>query len=157
MESLFASTFNLLLLIGILVFKLRKPIRDFVSQRHDLIRTEVETVHQRLSQAQEKYDEFTARLKAIDAEVGSLHEQTKNDIQQIKQRITTEARRMSSIVISDARNAAEGLYSELKGQLYSELGVKVLERAESLLQERLTQDDRVRIRKEFSSQMESVR
>ena len=74
----------------------------------------------------------------------------------MKQRIIAEARRVANSVISDAKNSAEGLFSELKGQLYSELSLKVLDRAEFLLRERLTGADRARIRQEFSVQMENI-
>lgn len=156
MESLLASSTNLFILIAILFIYLRKPIREFVLQRHQFIRGDVETVRVRLAQAQEKYNEFSTRLHAIDAEISVIRDQTKNDILAIKQKITTDAKHMASNVIADAKNAAEGLYSELKGQLYSELGSKVLERAEHLLRERLTQEDRARIRKEVSTQMGSI-
>jgi len=156
MESLVASTVNLVLLIALLVYKLNKPIREFVAQRHNSMRDEIQTVRVQLSQSQEKFDEFSAKLKAIDAEVGTLKEQTKQDSIAMKHRIIAEARRVASSVVSDAKSSAEGLFSELKGQLYSELSIRVLDRAEFLLRERLTGDDRARIRQEFSMQVESI-
>jgi F0F1-type ATP synthase membrane subunit b/b' len=156
MESLATSSFNFLLLVGLLVFKLRKPVKDFVAQRHHLIRDEVQAVREQLKLAQEKYDEFSAKLKAIDAELASLREQAKQEVTSIKQRMTQEARRSSGLIVSDAKNAAEGLYADLKGQLYGELSARVLDRAETLLRERLTGDDRARIRKEFSLQVEKI-
>jgi hypothetical protein len=56
--------------------------------------------------------------------------------------------------VTDAKTSANALYSDLRGQLYADLSAEVLERAEGILRERLTGDDRVRIRKEFSNQLE---
>jgi hypothetical protein len=48
------------------------------------------------------------------------------------------------------------MFGDLKNQLRSELSVQVLARAEAILRERLTGDDKARIRREFSQQVESV-
>jgi F0F1-type ATP synthase membrane subunit b/b' len=135
---------------------LKAPTKNFVAQRHISIRDELQSVREQLRLAQEKYDEFSSKLKAIDAEIGSMREQSKQEANAIKQRLTAEARRGSSLVISDARNAASGLFNDLKGQLYGELSTRVLTRAETILKERLTGDDRARIRQEFSRQVESI-
>ena len=156
MESLFAPTFNLALLIGLLVFKLRAPLRSFVSQRHLTIRDELQRVKDQLRQAQEKYEEFTAHVKALDAESMALRDQTKKEITALQQRIMAEARRLSSTVINDAKNAVDHLFSDLRDQLYIEYGTKVLDRTEILLREKLTSEDRSRIRQEFLSQMEKA-
>ena len=60
---------------------------------------------------------------------------------------------MASVIIADARGSAENLFVDFKKGLYQELSVKVLERAEALLKERLTNDDQARIQKEFSQQV----
>jgi F0F1-type ATP synthase membrane subunit b/b' len=139
-----------------LAFKLRVPAKEFIATRHSTIRDEIMSVRDQLSVAQEKYDEFSAKLKAIDAEVANLKEYSKQDSIAMKQRILTEGRRVAAQVISDSKSAAESLFSELKGQLYSELAGRVLDRAELLLRERLTGEDRARMRKEFSMQVESI-
>jgi F0F1-type ATP synthase membrane subunit b/b' len=156
MNSLVASSFNFVLLVGFLSYKLKKPTRDFVSNRHKSIREEIQSVREQLRQSQEKYDEFSAKLKAIDAELANLREQSKIEASAIKQRLLGDARRTSSMIVSDARNAADSLYVDLKTQLYSELSSRVLEKAEILLRERLTGDDRARIRQEFSLQVEKI-
>ncbi|MEO7161632.1 MAG: hypothetical protein ABI041_01810, partial [Bdellovibrionia bacterium] len=74
METLFAPSFNLLILIAFMVYKLNKPVKEFVSLRHKTIRDDIHSVKQELQLAQEKYDEFSARLKAIDAEIVTLRE-----------------------------------------------------------------------------------
>jgi F0F1-type ATP synthase membrane subunit b/b' len=156
MESLIAPLVNVTILIVFLSTKLKLPIRSFVSQRHLSIRDEIHSVREQLRQAQEQYDEFSFKLKAVDAEIAVLREQTKQDSVAIRQKVVNEARRVSGSIVSDAKNTAETMFSDLKGQLYFELVNKALEQAESLLRERLTGDDRMRIRQEFSRQMESI-
>lgn len=156
MESLIASTVNLLILLGFLGYKLRGPLKEFVSQRHTLLKTEIQTVSNQLKEAQEKFNEFSSRLKSVQSEVSAIREQNKQDALQMKQRILNEAQRTATTIVSDSKTVAQGLYSQLAGQLYTELSFRVLDRSEKLLRERLTGDDRARIRQEFSRQVESI-
>jgi F0F1-type ATP synthase membrane subunit b/b' len=156
MSELFAPTVNLLILIGILAYYLRAPMKQSIRDRHAGLRDELARVRDLLRQSQEQYQEFSSKLKAIDAETTALRQQAIQDAQAAKQRLLADAQRLSMNVATDARRAADSLYVELKGQLSSEIGNRVLERAEQILRERLTGDDRARIRKEFSSQVEAV-
>ncbi|MFZ9595017.1 MAG: hypothetical protein ACO3A2_02960 [Bdellovibrionia bacterium] len=155
MESLLISFLNFSILIAVLFYKTKGPIRQYVLERHELIKKELESVRQELQQAQERYDEFSAKLKAVDAEVQNLREQRKQDSQIFQQRTQSDARRLSSMSISDARDVAAGLFADLKNQLYTEFSLQVLDRAEVLISQRLTKTDQLSIQKEFSRQLET--
>lgn len=157
METLIAPSINLGILIVVLAYYLRAPLRAFIAGRHSAVRDEVAKVREMLQQAQDKHNEFSSKLKAIDVEITSLREQAKQDAQATKLRVLSEAQRLSSTIVSDARATAEGAFADLKRQLHVEIGTRAIDRAEALLRDRLTGDDRARIRNEFSSQVEAVR
>lgn len=148
-----SSLFNLVVLVGILAYYLRGPLKAFVRSRHDYLRDEVARVEAQLKLARERHDEFSAKLKAIDAEVQAIHDQIRQDAEAMKVRVTTEARRLAQTIVADSRSSAESLYSDLRKQLRIELAERVVVRAESILRDRLTGDDRARIRNEFSQQL----
>ena len=156
METLIAPTINLAILLSILVYYTRAPLRGFVQQRHESLRDELARVREQLKQARVKFDEFSAKLKAIDVEIGAIQQQTRVDAEAMKSRIIAEGQKLSAHVVEDARNGAQNLYSELRAQLYGEFTGRVLDRAEALLKERLTGDDRARIQREFSTLVENV-
>lgn len=156
MSELFAPTFNLVVLLGLLFYYLRDPIRTAVRIRHETLRDELTKVRETLVQAQNQHEEFSAKLKAIDVEIAAHRNQLLQDAQAAKQRIIADAQRLSGNIATDARRAAEALYAELKGSLYADAGRSVLDRAEAILRDRLTGDDRARIRKEFSTQVETA-
>jgi F0F1-type ATP synthase membrane subunit b/b' len=156
MNTLLWPFLNLIILIAVLLWKGKAPFTAFVFQRHSTIRDEVQRVRSLLRSAQVKYDEFAAKLKAVDAEINELNERAQQDAKAAQSRIIAEAQRLSAAVVTDARSSAELLYGELKGQLFLELGSRVIDKAEKLLLDRLTGDDRARIRQEFSSQVERV-
>lgn len=156
MHTLILPALNLAILVGVLVYFTRAPFRAFVTGRHETLREEVQRVSTQLRDSQARFEEFTAKLKAIDAEVAALREQSRQDAEAMKARLLNDARRLSTVIVADARTSAESLYEELRIRLRSDLGQQIIDRAEQLLRERLTGDDRVRIRREFSKQVESV-
>lgn len=157
METLIAPTVNLAILLGILFYYLREPLKTFIQQRHVSVREELVNVREMLHKAQERYDEFSAKLKAIDVEIKTLHDQAKQEAQSSKTRVLADAQKLASHIVADSRMAAQALYGDLKTQLSTELGNRVLERAESLVRERITAEDRARIKKEFSNVVETVK
>jgi F0F1-type ATP synthase membrane subunit b/b' len=154
LSALIPPAINLAILIGFLVIKVKQPLKEHVRARHATLRDELRTVRDKLASSQERYDEFTRKLKAMDAEVSALREQAKQDAKAAQGRIATESKKLSANVVADAKAAAANLYTDLKGQLLAELGNRVLERAEAILKEKLTGADRIRIRQEFSAQVE---
>lgn len=156
METLVAPFINFAILVGFLAFKLRAPLGEFVRTRHVTIKTELEEVAELLRQAQERFNEYSAKLKAIDAELAAVRDQGKRDAQQTKVRIVQEAERLAKTVVSDAKVGAENFASDLRSSLFTQFGLKIVDRAEVTLRERLTGDDRTRIRQEFSKEVEAI-
>ena len=156
MHTLIAPFINLLILIALLVYYLRQPLKDFVHGRHLSIHGDIKKAQEQLRDAQARHEEFSAKLKAIDAEVSALHQQARQDAEATKARIIQEAKRLSDNIVSDAKSASQALVSELKDELYHELGSHVLSRAEKIISERLTSEDRARIRKDFSQHVGSM-
>ena len=66
METLIAPAFNLAILLAVLFYYLKTPLKHFLQDRHNLIAKELEDVRSILRSAQEKYDEFSAKIKAVD-------------------------------------------------------------------------------------------
>lgn len=154
MHGLIAPSINLLILVGLLAYFLREPLKAFVRQRHDSVREGVERAHEELRLAQERYTEFTAKLSSLGLEAESLRDQIRADSHAARDRVLEQAKLLSTHIVGDARETSQGLVNELRTQLYIEFGARVVDRAEGLLKDRLTGDDRARIREEFSRQLE---
>ncbi len=150
----FISLINFFILVALMVRYLRKPLSEFVQNRHKSILDELNKTKEELSHAQEKYDKFSAKLMSLDSEIFSLKNYTAQDIEVTKKRIMDEARRSAYQIITDARAGVDGLFMDLKSNMYRELVSHVLLRTEGLIRERLTSDDKLRIREEFSKQVE---
>lgn len=156
MLSLVLPAINLGILIVILVWKLREPLRHFVKNRHTQLLDELKNAKTRLHEAQEKYEEFTAKLKAVDAEVSAIWDQSRQEAEAAKNRIINEARRLGAMISADAKTTSQSLIEETKFQMRSDLGMAVLIKTEKLLKEKMTSQDKAQITQEFIKQMSGV-
>lgn len=153
METLIAPAINLTLLVGILAYFLKEPAKAFVGNRHTSLRDELERVRVQLEQAQRRNQELSNRLSAIDAEIAALRDQARKDAEEARARIITESQRLSQIIITDAKASADTAFTDLRRQLRGELADKVLARAEHMIRQRMTPEDRTKIRQDFSQQL----
>ena len=153
METLIAPAFNLAILLAVLFYYLKTPLKHFLQDRHNLIAKELEDVRSILRTAQEKYDEFSAKIKAVDSEVTTIRDQAKEDAIEIEKKIIEDSKQISTRVVSESKLTSQRLYEDLKEELKTTYGLKVVERTQELLSAKLTGEDRVRIREEFSSQI----
>lgn len=157
MASLIPSAVNLAILVGILVFYTREPLRQFVRTRHETLRDELQKTALDLRTAKQRYEEFSGRLASMESEAASLRQQAKDDARAAKTRVVEDAKRLAQTIVTDARAAGEGLYSDFRRQLREEFAEKVVARAEALLKARLTGEDQARLREDFTRQLGGVR
>ncbi len=155
MEHLIGPAINFFLFVALLAYLLPARVREFVTSRHDYIRTEVLRVQDQLRTSRARFEEFSAKMKAVEAEVAAIRSQSAQDAEAARARIVNDAKKHSSQIIADARTSAEGLFGDLRKQMRAEMVSRVIDRAEAILRHRLTGDDRVRIRREFSRQVEN--
>ncbi len=156
METLIAPAVNLLALLGVLAFYLRKPLSQFVVARHHSIREELDRARRALMDAQNRNDDLSARMKALDSEIELLRVQSQEDAEKTKMSILSQASVLSGLVLSDCQAAARAAQADFKQELRQELATRALLRAESRLRDRLTGEDQARIRREFSFLVEKT-
>lgn len=156
MGSLIVPALNLAILLGLLYYFLREPTKDFVRNRHSFLRDELKLVREQLEGARQKYDQFSAKLASLDQEITAIREELKADAASTSERIVKEAQKLSQTIAADAKTSAQQMVSDVKEQIRAELGAQVLVRAEQMLRERLTGDDKARLRSEFSQLVEDL-
>jgi F0F1-type ATP synthase membrane subunit b/b' len=156
LETLAYQAFNLLV-FGFLVYRGAKaPFLQFVANRSTSLRAQILDAKKQLEAAQAQYAEFRSRLQSMDAEVAALRAQNNQDVAAVSARIREEAAKQAQRIVSDARIARDAAIDFVRTKMTQELGLQVLNRAEALIQEKLTGDQKARIRREFSTQLEQI-
>ena len=153
MGSLVAPALNLAILCGILVYFLREPLKQFLQSRQTTLKKDLEDARNLLQESQARYDEFSGKLKAVDAEIQSLKRHTIEEAEAAKTRVVQHAQETSSRLVSEAKNNAKQIFESVKQEAQMEMVGKVLETAEGKLKSQLKDADRARIRKEFSKRL----
>jgi len=125
-----------------------------IQERHDVFRTNLHRAQEELAKAREQLDEYSAKLKAVEAEIRATQELFKEQAEKEKKEIIQKAEKNIESLLRDAKESASGLYGQLKKDLLVELGATVIQNAEDRLKKELTQDDHSKIRKDFSYRVE---
>lgn len=156
MHGLLPSFFNFFLFVGLLVYFLRKPLRDFVVQRSVNMAELMKKTADQLRSSSEIYNDSVQRLSKIATEVEEIRAEANREAQETRTKILHEAEFLSKSIASDARAASNRLSGDLVNELREKTAAKVLDKAEKLLREKLTGDDQQRISKELTSQLERM-
>lgn len=157
MSSLLFPLLNVSILLGLMVYYLRSPLKEMVLTRQTTIRSEVEGARKRLQESQRRFEELSAKIRGVDAELAGIKAQGVREASDTKARILQESKKLALTIAADAHSAAEAARSDFKLSLVAEIGAKVLGRAEELLRERLTGDDKARLTHEFSREVGGIR
>ena len=144
---------NLLMLVGILVWKLKIPLGEFLKARHITIKSEIDTARLALQKAQSDHEEFSSRLSAVEGEIATMKSETRQGADSLKSSLVTRAKEGASALLRDARETIGGMESGLLRELRVEFAEKVVIAAEGRLNTELTGEHRARIRKEFSARL----
>lgn len=157
METLIAPAINLVILLVVLTYYARSPLVEFVKARRIRLETEMDSVRQELHTAKASLDEYSSKLKAIGVDAQAMTQQATEDAKRLGDRLVSSAKDSAGVLLSDVSHSVTGVYAQLKSDLRAECASLVVIRAESLMKDHLTGEDKERIRREFSHQVEGAR
>lgn len=157
MHTLIAPLINFVVLVTILTFAMRKPLKEMVRERHETLKDKLEATQRELASAQKKFEEYSMKLRSLEGEIVDYRRNAVEDAEAMKTRIVHEAKKMADTIVIDAKKTAEAMGSEFKDKMRAELAQSVLVRAENMIRTKLSDNDRARIRKDFSKEVETSR
>jgi F-type H+-transporting ATPase subunit b len=124
---------NFILLIGALVYLLRKPVAAALHLRHDKVRTEAEESERLRLEAEKMVRDYGQKLAGLDAEIAELLATARAEGESERKKILERARLTAERILEDARQAAAREAERVKERLQKE----VVEEAVRLASERL--------------------
>lgn len=141
--------FNLLLLLGVLVYFLRKPLADTLRNRALDIRKELTESARQRDEAKQRYKEIEARLHSIQQEIAAMQERNDAaaaaDEAKLVERAHAESDRIAATAernirdeVTRARVALRQHAVELAGRM-----------AEKTLRDQTTREDQQKLAREF--------
>ncbi len=157
MHSLIAPLINFIILVTILVFAMKKPLKEMVRERHETLKDKLEATQRELAAAQKKFEEYSMKLRSLEGELTDYRRAADEDVEAMKTRVIHEAKKMADNIVVDAKKTSEAMAGEFKDKMRAEFAQSVLARAEGIIRSRLSDGDRERIRKDFSKEVEASR
>jgi F-type H+-transporting ATPase subunit b len=147
--TLLAHIFNFLLLLGVLIYGLRKPLLQFFGNRRRAIQEDLQRASALLGEAQTRLAEWEGRIARLDAEVASIQAASRERAEAERQRILEEARLAAERIRRDAQAAIEQEARRAREELRHEAAELAVELATKLVREQVTEADRTRLLDEF--------
>jgi F-type H+-transporting ATPase subunit b len=154
-ESIFQGI-NLLIVLGLIYFFGRLPIKLFFSTRRETISSELDEAAQLLKQAEQRNAELQRRLGDLSSEIEDLRESAQQRAEQEAERILADARASANRIRSDAQAAIDQELRRAQAELREEAANLALEIAARKLNEHVTEADRERLMDEFITRVEPV-
>jgi F-type H+-transporting ATPase subunit b len=149
MHELIAPGLNFTLLVILLVYFTRKPVKEMVRNRRDAIKTMVDEAAAQKSEAEKKFREFSDRLNAFESEAKAALDRAREEGETLKARIIKDAQASAERIIRDAEASSAANLNETKDQIRRETIAKAVDLAEKMIRDRLSSDDQRRIVDEY--------
>lgn len=140
---------NFAFLLFLLYRFARKPILDFLAQRSQNIRSEIEAAEGRLRDAEHELSELRARLTGFEQEARELTERAAEQAEHEKAAALARARETVQRIREDAQRVAGQEVERARQQLRAEAAQLATSLAGEILRESLTPDDDKRLVGEF--------
>jgi len=141
--------FNILLVVGILAWALRKPLSDFFAQRSRTIREQLAEAQEARRVAEAKAAEIESRMSRLDDELQQIKQNAENEAQEEYRRLKAMAEQDAKKIIDRARQEIDGLTRAAQKELKAHVAELSVQLAEERIRNEINEDDRGRIFAKF--------
>ncbi len=152
--GLFFPILNFVLLIAVLVYFTRKPVRDFFNARRAAIQDDLQSAAELRREAEERYAKWQRKLADLEAELEQIRATSRERAEAERENILADANATAERIRSDAAAAIEQELRRSRDLLREEAADLAVELAGNLLREHVTDADRERLVTEFIERIE---
>ncbi len=147
---------NFAILVGLLFYFLRKPVKEFFASRAALIRGNIDEAKQRKDEAAKKYAEYEQRLQSIESEMQGLITSLKQDGELERKRLLETAQQQAVSLQSNSERMLQQELRKAKEDLKREAVGLAGQLAEDLIRQNITPEDQGRIVGQYLEKMEKL-
>lgn len=155
LNHLVLTALNLAILVVVLVWAGRKPIRSFFTQRRVQIQDHLDSAANERDEAEARYTSWQRRLLELDSELDRLRGQARERAEAERDRILADASAAAERIRRDASAAIEQELRRARDELRREASDLAVELAADMLRGQVSQADRDRLLDEFIQKVEA--
>jgi F-type H+-transporting ATPase subunit b len=148
---------NMLLFFGVLGWLIGGPVKNALAARRVQIQTDAEEARARRTKADQLASDIQARLTQIEADVRGIQERAQVEGERQKRELIAAAEAEAQKILQSARNEVESRLKHARHELTEFAGELATKRAEQILREKVTDQDRERLFEESVREVEGAR
>lgn len=145
---------NFLILFGVLFYFGRKPVREFLQKRTELIEKSIKEAEEAKALARKTLDEVQAKLKNTDSEINKILENSKQAGEREKAALIAEGEHIKEKIIEQAKSNIDFELEKAKKAIKTEAALMALELAEKQIKEKLGQKEQEGLFDEYIRKLE---
>ena len=131
---------NLIILIGILVYFARIPIKKALEKRKANLSREIDEAKEAIEIAKKKFDEYSEKLNNLETEITSLKESVQNLGENEKNEIISQATQSCELLKKESKETIELEALRAKQEIQEEVVISSMEIAERLIKEKMGEE-----------------
>jgi F-type H+-transporting ATPase subunit b len=148
---------NMLLFFGVLGWLIGGPIKNALAARRVQIKTDADEARARRAKADQLAGDIQARLTQIEADVRGIQERAQVEGEKQKRELIAAAEAEAQKILQSARNEVDNRLKHARHELTEFAGELATQRAEQILREKVTDQDRARLFEESVREVEGAR
>jgi len=145
--------FNVLLVVGVLVWIARKPLSNFFSSRSHAIREELAEAQKARQEAEGKLAEIESRMSRLDDELKEIASTAEKEAQDEYQRLLAVAEEDAQKIVERSRQEIEGMTRTAQLELKQHAAELSVQLAEERIRSEITDADRERLFSRFVNKL----
>ncbi len=145
---------NLIILLGVLVYFLKTPVKNFLVERRGSISREIDAAQKTIGEAKTKYDEYAKKLEAIESEIKALKETLGKQGESERAELLRQAEAASEAIRKEARETIALQTERARREIQTEVVNLALGSAEALIKENLGDSDKEKFVQGFTKNIE---
>jgi F-type H+-transporting ATPase subunit b len=154
--DLFFPALNFAILIAVLVYFARKPIRAFFAERRAQIQDDLKRAAALQAEAEARYAKWQRRLADLDTELEGIRAAVRERAETEREHMLADATASAERIRNEARAAVEQELRHARAQLREEASELAIELAGERLKGQVTAADRDRLFDEFIERVEGT-
>ena len=136
---------NLAILLGGLVYLLKKPAADFFETRKNDITDGLKKAETAQAESARRMNEIEGRLQKLSSEIATLQSQADAESGQERERILQEAKRDMERLVEQSHQEIDRIARSIERNIREKIADAVIERASRTLETQITEDDQKRV------------
>jgi F-type H+-transporting ATPase subunit b len=142
-------TVNFIILLSVLTYYLKEPVRNFLIERRGIIGNAIDEAEKVIREAKKRYEEYAMKMNNIEQEISTLREILKKEGEIERNEILRHAELASQKIIEEARETIRLETAKARVEIQSEAVSLAIGLAQGILKHNLKESDEGRFIDDF--------